>query len=269
MFLSLFLIGCGVDLTSYVPTVKFSRLDLTDLDFDHIDTNFVFSIDNPNPVGAPVDRFAYNLQLMDVDILSGDDPNGVTLAAEDTSELMLPVSFNFANLYEAVTATRGEDFMDFGLQGGFGFDSDLGPVDINFDEAGSYPALRIPKITLGKLKVQSFTGTTLGVGLDIDLDNDHASTIDFADIGFNLHIAGVNIGDGALSGTESVDGASSRTITLPITVDVIQAAGAAAAIIAGQPVDVELDFSSNVNTPFGVLPLHVDESGNVTIQDET
>ena len=37
MFLSLLLIGCGVDLSSFVPTVKFARLDLTDIDFDHIE----------------------------------------------------------------------------------------------------------------------------------------------------------------------------------------------------------------------------------------
>lgn len=269
MFLSLLLIGCGVDLSSFVPTVKFSRLDLTDIDFDHIDTNFVFQVDNPNPVGAPVDRFDYNLQLMGVDILSGDDPNGLTLAAEGTSEMALPVSFDFVNLYDAITATRGEDYVDFGLQGGFGFDSDVGPVDINFDEAGSYPALRIPKITLGKLKIKSFSGTQLGLGLDIALDNDHGSAIDFADIGFNLQVAGVNIGDGAVGDTVTVEGATSQNLSLPITVDVVQAAGAAAAILAGQPVDVKLDLNSNVNTPFGVLPLHVDQTGNVTIEDDT
>ena len=121
MLTFLLLTGCGGDLSGFIPTIQFSRFDVTDLDFDHIDTDFVFTVDNPNPVGAPLDRFQYDLSLMDVSIISGDDPNGLELVADGESEVALPVSLVFENVYDAITATRGEDNVGFGLAGAFGF----------------------------------------------------------------------------------------------------------------------------------------------------
>lgn len=266
--LFLLLTGCGVDLSAFLPTVRFDRMDVSDIDFEHIDTDFVFAVDNPNPVGAPVDRFSYSLALAGVELLAGDNPEGLELRAADTSEIALPVSLVFESIYDAVTAARGDDFVDFGFKGGIGFDSDAGPIDINFDEAGNFPALRIPKIKLGKLHINQFTGSNLDLGLDIDVDNDHESTLDFQDIGFAMKVAGVNIGSGALSEPLSVEGATSRTVQLPISINVLDAATAAAAILGGGAVNVEVGVDSNVDTPFGVLPLHMDQTGNVTVQND-
>lgn len=262
----LLLLGCGVDLTQFVPTVRFNRMDVKAIDFEHIDTDFVFDVDNPNPVGAPVDRFDYAFSLMGVDIVSGDDPNGLELVAGGSSEVALPIGLVFDDVYDAITATRGEDYVDFGFKGGIGVDTDAGPIDVNFDEQGSFPALRMPKINLGQFKINGTSGTSIDMGLDIDLDNDQGSNMDFADVAFDMEVAGVNIGNGALAETVTVEGATSKRITLPITVDILDAGAAAADILAGNPVNLKLDLSSNVDTPFGVLPLHVDQSGRVNIE---
>lgn len=266
MILLSLLLGCGVDLSGAIPTVKFERFDVNTVDFEHIDTDFVFRVDNPNPIGAPVDRFAYSLSMMGVEILSGDDPNGLELVAGGSSEVALPVGLDFANLWEAITATRGEDFVDFGLRGGIGVDSDIGPIDVTFDEQGSFPALRVPKVELGKLRIKAFDGTNLDLGLDIGLDNDHESTLGFRDIAFGMKIAGVDIGTGALADEVDVDGATTEDVELPISINVFDVAEAAGQILAGQPVRLELDLGANVDTPFGLLPLSVDETGNVEIE---
>lgn len=264
MFL-LFLTGCGTDLSGFLPTVRFNRFELRSIDFEHIETDFVFDVDNPNPVGAPVDRFDYALQLGGVEILSGRDPDGLELVANGSSELALPVGLEFANIWEAVTATRGEDFVPFGFAGGFGFDTDLGPVDISFDEEGSYPALRIPPIRLGKLKLQNVGASRVDFGLDLDVDNDHGSSLFFENLDFRLEFAGVEVGDGTLDDGGEVAGASSGTMTLPFSVDYLDALEAIAAVAAGEKLQVGLDADMDVDTPFGVLPLHVDESGNVEV----
>ena len=265
--LLLLLTACGIDLSMVTPVVRFDRMDVRSVDFEHIDTDFVFAVDNPNPVGAPVDRFDYSFSLMGVEILYGDDPNGLELVAGGSSEVALPVGLDFANLWDAITATRGEDYVAFGLKGGIGVDTDVGPVDVSFDEGGSFPAVRIPKLTLGTIKLDNFDGTNLDFGLNVDVDNDHGSTLDFADVAFDLELAGINVGQGALEETVSVDGASSKTVKLPISINVFDAAEAAADILAGNPVNVKLDLSSNVDTPFGLLPLHVDQTGNVRIEE--
>ncbi len=267
MFTFLLLTGCGGDLSGFLPTVKFSHFNVNDLDFEHIDTDFVFTVDNPNPVGVPLDRFQYDLSLMDVSIISGDDPNGLELVADGQSDIALPVSLNFASIYDAITATRGEDDVGFGLAGNFGFDTDIGPVDITYDESGDFPALRTPKFTVGKLKVGAIGASSVDFGLDVDVDNDHGSTLGFTDMGLKVKFAGVQVGNGSIAEVGDVEGASTKTLELPFSVDYADAIDAIAAIASGEKLKVDLDADVTVSTPFGPVPLHIDEGGNVEVQN--
>lgn len=264
-FFLLTLVGCDGDFSQFLPTVAFNRFEVDAIDFDHIDTHFVFDVDNPNPIGAPVDRFTYDFGLEGVPFLSGDDPDGLELVADGTSEMALPVSLDFLGVYDAITATRGLDYVGFGLDGTFGFDTDLGPIDVIYDEAGSFPAPRIPRVKLGKLRLTDVGATEVGFGLDMDVDNDHGSTIDLHDLDFQLAFAGIQVGGGQMDDLGEVEGATTRTLTLPFSIDYTSALSAIGAALAGEKLSVGLDATMNVNTPFGEIPLHVDESGNVDV----
>jgi LEA14-like dessication related protein len=262
----LLLLACtGGDLSEFVPTVTFNRLDLTAIDFEHIDVNFVFDVDNPNPIGIPLSRFDYSLGFEGVEVLSGDDPNGLELVADGSSELALPVGIDFANIFEAAQATRGLDYIGFGLSGGFGFDTDLGPVDISYDEDGSFPALRTPRFDLGQLNIQSADESRVQFGLDVDVDNDHGSAIDFSNLDFRMKFAGVHVGDGAMDDMGEVPGATSRTLTIPFGIDYEDAIDAINAVANGDKLQVELDAGMDVSTPFGIVPLTVDENGDIEV----
>lgn len=267
MLTFLLLTGCGADLSGFIPTVKFSRFSVNDLDFEHIDTDFVFTVDNPNPIGVPLDRFNYDLSLMDISILYGSDPQGLELVAEGSSEVALPVSLEFVSIYEAITATRGVDNVGFGLAGDFGFDTDIGPVDITYDEHGDFPALRAPKIKLGKLKVNSIGSSTVDFALNIDVDNDHGSALGFTDMGLKVKFAGIQVGNGAVSDLGDVEGATTKTLTLPFSVDYADAINAITAIATGQKLKVDLDADVTVSTPFGPVPLHIDEGGDLSVTE--
>lgn len=264
------LLGCtGGDFSAFVPTVKFQRLDLTSIDFERINVDFVFDIDNPNPVDIPLSSFSYALGFEGVEVLSGSDPDGLKIGSEGTSELALPIGIDFANIFEAATATRGLDYIGFGLQGNFGFDTDLGPVAIEFDEEGSFPALRLPKFDLGQLRIESASDSEVGIGLDVSIDNDLGSTLDFSNLDFTMKVAGVRLGGGTMANVDEVPGASSKTVTIPLSVNFEDAANALGEVADGEQITLELDALMDVDTPFGVLPLSVDERGDVELVDET
>lgn len=267
----LLLLGCysgGSDLSQFIPTVKFNRLELTDIDFEDLSVDFVFDVHNPNPVDIPLERFNYGLDLADIEILSGDSPDGVQLRNGATSEMVLPVDLNFVNLYELVTAERGEDNLPFAFRGGFGWDTDIGPVDVSFDEAGDFPALRMPDIQLGTLEFTGADATKAGFALNIDVDNDHGSTLDFANLDFKVKFAGASVGAGTKEELGSVDGASSKKLVVPFEVDYLDAIDAIEAIASGKQLKVDLAATSDVTTPFGVVPLAIDENGDVDVVEE-
>ncbi len=265
------LVGCGGGgsaLSSFVPTVKFNRLALTDIDFENLSVDFVFDVHNPNPVDLPLERFDYGLDLAEIEILSGDSPDGVLLREESTSEMVLPVSLSFTGIYDLVTADRGDDNLPFRFVGGFGWDTDIGPVDVSFDESGDFPALRVPKIDLGELRVGEITDTRAGFVLDVDVDNDHGTTLDFANLDFKVKFAGTEVGVGSQEEFGSVEGATTKKLTVPFSVDYVDAATALVALASGEPLTVDLKATSDVTTPFGLVPMSINEDGDVSVVSE-
>lgn len=259
----------GSDLSDFVPTVKFNRLALTDISFEDLSVDFVFDVHNPNPVDLPLERFDYALDLADIEILWGDSPNGIELRSEASSEMVLPVSLSFQGIYDLVTTERGNDVLPFAFRGGFGWDTDIGPVDINFDEAGDFPALRIPPVTIADLQMGEVTGDAANFNLGVDIDNDHASTLDFTNLDFKVKFAGVQVASGEEQVFGSVEGATKRRLNLPFSVDYLDAIDAIAAAAAGEELKVDLKATTDVLTPFGadLVPLSIDENGDVQVAD--
>ncbi len=254
----LHLLGCA-ELEPYLPVVHFDRLELQHVSFEDVATDFVFQIENPNPVGVDIASFSYALDLEAIEFLSGDNEEGLALPARGSTDLRLPVSLIFANVYDTIQATRGEDIVDFGLAGKFGFDTPLGPVQIPYDEAGGFPALRTPKFQLGKLSVDAVDLFGADLSLDLNVDNDHESTLFFQQLAAVVTLNGESLVDGLLADFD-VGGASTGTVSVPIHVDFLSAGLTLVNVIVdGGKVDVGFVASMDVDTPFGVVPLVVDE----------
>ncbi len=265
----LLLTGCFEQIEPFLPTVEFGRLDVGTLDWDHIETDFVFYVDNPNPVEIPLESFDYSLSLADIELLSGADPDGLELLATDMSEVALPADFEFLNVYEVIQTTRGLDAVPFGLEGSFGFDSPLGVVNLPYDAGGDFPALRTPELDLGRLKLQDITLTGATLQLDLEVDNDHGSTIWLENFDYALSLEGIEVGTGFVEDFAGVDGATTYTVGMPIEVDFIDAGTALyQALVGGDPINVKIEAATDVITPFEnyTLPLDVSKSGRLTLQ---
>jgi len=261
-------IGCA-QIQPFLPTVQFSRLDVEVLDWEHIETDFVFAVDNPNPVSIPLESFDYALTLADVELLSGADPDGLTLLASDMSELALPVDLAFDDVYKLIETTRGLDAVPFGLAGSFGFDSPLGVVAVPYDVGGDFPALRTPLVELGRLRLDELGLTSATLALDLEVDNDHGSSIWLEDFAYAVSLEGIEVGDGAVADFASVDGATVYTVEVPFEVDFLDAGQAVYdALTGGDRINVRLDASTDVTTPFEsiVLPLEISESRRLSLE---
>ncbi|NOY25797.1 MAG: LEA type 2 family protein [Oligoflexia bacterium] len=256
--------GCEV-LADYLPTVSFDRLDVSAVDWNGVSANFVFKIDNPNPIQIKLARFDYALAFSDVEWLQGDDPDGLELAASGASELALPVSIEFQSLYDVVQATRGVDTIPFALSGSFGFDTPAGIVDLPYDADGGFPALRTPSIAFDKIRVDKLGWTSATLAVDLGIDNDHESTLDFTNFDYALTMGGDSVGTGFLDDLGTVDGAQTGTLSVPLTINFLTTGTAIYDAITSGQVDLGLSASTDVDTPFGIVPLSVDQSGLVSV----
>lgn len=251
-------LGCA-ELEPYLPVVAFDRLDVRTVTWEDVGTDFVFRVDNPNPVGVDLAEFSYALDLEAVEFLSGEQADGLALEPRGSSFVTLPVDLVFANVFDTIQATRGEDVVDFGLEGHFGFDTPLGRVRLPYDEAGGFPALRTPRFAPVALRVDGIDFLGADLALDVDVDNDHGSVLSFQQIDAAITLSGEPLVAGLLDDFD-VDGATTARTSVPIRVDFLTAGLTLVdAILYGGAVDVGFSAGMDVQTPFGVVPLAVDE----------
>ena len=267
------LTGCE-ELEPYLPTVSFQTLDVDSIDFQAAEVDFVFQVDNPNPIDVGLSSFSYDLGLEGVHLLAGDNEEGFQLEAADASELRLPVNLSWQETFETIQATRGKDNVGFGLAGHFGFDTPLGEARIPYDEEGDFPALRTPKFQFKNLRATGINLLTQTASLELDLgvDNEHGSSLFFDRFDYGIQLNGQPLASGLVN-TFEVQSDTEGELCLPIDINLLTAGTTIVnAITNGGAVDVGLGANMDVETPFKdlqgnpvIVPLSIDEAGALNI----
>ena len=195
-------------LSQFLPSVAFDGLKVNHVTFEEVDTEFLFAIDNPNPVGIDIEDFSYSLAFADISWLDGDNPDGLLLGASGASEVSFPTNIVFKDLFDMVQASRGSDHLPFALSGDFGLkldsstlvtengtsesSEDAQVVHLPYDADGDFPALRKPQFAFNKLKVKNITWNQINLDLVMDVDNEHASNLIFQRFSYDLSLGGAS-----------------------------------------------------------------------------
>jgi LEA14-like dessication related protein len=259
--------GCA-ELEPFLPKVHFDSLKIRDLSFQEADVDFVFRVDNPNPVKIGLSSFTYDLDLEDTSFINGDNEDGFRLEPEGSSDLVLPLDLVYSDIWDTIQATRGEDVVDFRLGGRMGFNTPAGEVKLPYDEEGDFPALRTPKFSFKALRVPRVDvfGGTADLEVDLGVINEHGSTLFFDRFDFGLDLQGQSVASGLVN-TFDVAGDTEGVLTLPVTVNALNAVLAVGdALITGEKLDLGLQAVMDVDTPFGIVPLTIDETGALGIE---
>ena len=262
--------GCS-ELDPFLPKVSFESLQVRAINFQEADVDFVFDVENPNPIGFKLSSFSYALGFEEVQLLAGDNEDGFALEAEGNSELVLPVDLVFADAWNVVQATRGKDDIGFGLDGHFGFNlPELGEARVPYNADGQFPAVRTPQFSLKNLRAADVNLLGATLELDLGIDNDHESTLFFEMFSYDISLGGKSVAGGMMNTLADVSGASEETVTLPIEVDFLTAAVVIIdAIVGGGSLEVGLDADMDVITPFTdtPLPLSIDQLEDLFVVD--
>lgn len=258
----LFTMGCA-ELEGVLPTVTFERLAVDRISFEDVETDFVFKVNNPNPIEIGLASFSYALDLEGIRLLDGSDDDGFKLERSGSSELALPVHLVFKQVYDTITATRGEDVVDFALEGHFGFDTPAGPVRLPYRELGDFPALRTPQLAFDGLRLTELRLDGADLSLDFGIDNPHGSTLFFENFDYTVSMQGQRVVDGLIDGFD-VEGDTRRMLSIPIQVKFLEVGlGLATAIANGEPVKLDLGAKADVDTPFGLVPLTLAQTDQI------
>lgn len=255
-------------LDAFLPKVVFKRVKVNSLDFKQIGTDFVFSVENPNPIKVKLSSFKYDLNLGEHDLIAGNQADGLELKAQGDSKMVFPVSVVFADLFQLVGDLKGKDSVPFTFKGSIGFNTPLGEVKIPYQDTGDFPVIHLPKVSFKAVRVGKIDLLTQSATLNVDLGlmHDGAAAIGFDGFDYDLSFGGNKVAEGVLEHLASVPGGQQQTVSLPVQLNLLKiGATVVEAITHKTKLDVKLNAGVQIGTPFGVVPLTIDEHGNVDV----
>jgi LEA14-like dessication related protein len=251
-----------------LPKVSFQRLKITDIDFTEVSTDVVLRIDNPNPIGLTVAEFSYDLDLAGHDLVDGDQPGGLTIAADGSSKLALPVHATFREVFALAGDLRGEDAVPFQLAGEMGFRTPLGLVRVPVRASGSFPVLHLPAVRLRGVRVGALDprGVSATVTVELGVQHDSGGSLTLGAFDYDLRLGGASVLHGQVTAPPAVTPGAEQTIAVPLTVQLLPlGATVIDALTRRTRLDVDFDATLSVGTPYGPVPLRVDEHGLVDV----
>lgn len=261
--------GVGEALDPYKPRVTFKKVGLRDINWEQVDVNLVFKVENPNPLKVALAHFAYDLDLEGNDILKGKMEDGLELPAEDSATLKVPLTLTFSEMADLLTDTKGKDELDMKLSGNLGFDTPIGVVKVPYETKGEVPVLRAPKVAFKGVRIAKvdLLGNAAKLKVDLKITNKGKEKLTFENFDYTFKLKDTKVASGAVDSLGEADGDGTSTLTLPIDVTLTSLGSSLVSLVTeGGNADAELKASTNVVTPFGPVPLSIDESGKVSVE---
>lgn len=270
------LAGCGkigdlsaLGLDQFMPKVAFKKVKVTDLDFQQIQTDFVFAVENPNPIKVKLSSFSYDLDLAGVGLMDGTQADGLTLEAQGDSKLVFPVRVVWKDLFTLVTDTKGKDALPFTFRGSIGFNTPLGELKVPFKDQGEFPVVHMPKFSFKGIRVGrlDLLKQTASVNLDLGIQHDGGKALNLDGFDYALTFGNKKVIEGLIDHLAEAPGGEVSTVSLPIQLNLLSlGVTIAEAITSKTKLDVGLDARLTVGTPFGAIPLSINEKGKVDVK---
>ncbi len=260
----------GEALAPFTPKLKFKNLALRSIDFSKVDVDFLFALDNPNPVSVKLASFGYALGLEGVEILKGTQADGFKLEARGESELAIPLSLTYQRIFELVGAVKGKDQLGFSVAGEVGFNTPVGVARVPFREEGKFPVVHTPDISVKGIGVGDLNILQGKARLDLKLgiaNPSAGSALGFQNFRYDVSLMGAKVVESVLGAVPEVGAGGSQEVPVPIALNLLSAGGAIVeAVTKKKALDVGFKGVVDVKTPFGVIPFDVNEIGNFLLK---
>lgn len=257
----------GAELKKFLPTIAYDSLDVKSIDFKRIQADVVLSVDNPNPVELGLNTLDYALKVGGSDLLTGSTTAGLTMGASSKSELRVPISVVYADIGDVLSATKGKDEIGWSLSGEMGVKTPIGVAPLPVNVSGTMPALRTPSIKFDKIRVEELKilENKASLAVDLAVTNDQASALSLADVQYGLKLQSNEVANGRVDSLGSA-AAGTSTVTLPVDLS-LTGLGQTLLDVLTNKGDIKADLSASmtVQTPFGPVPLSIDEGGQVKV----
>ncbi len=222
------------------PTLTYRDMRVRSLSFEGATLDFDFTVSNPNPVPVHLSSIDYAFELDGKELASGDQPQGIRIAARGESPVTVPVSIRFTDFGQSVAALfTDEATVPYSMQVGFGIDTPAGDVRVPMEKRGSMPLPKLPRARVAGVHLDKMSFSGAKVRFDVEVENPSSIPLEVQSLDYALAVAGVDVGGGETSVPKIAAGQKTIT-TIPVDLAFAQLGTAAVRAIREERIPYEL-----------------------------
>jgi len=260
--------GCAILSSAFrPPELDFQTARFKALSFSALQADLVFSVANPNPLGAQMDGYAMRFVVDGVTVLDGRVDQALDLRGGARSNLILPVKIKWKDLAARLTRGGGvPNALPFEASGSLRFNTPIGPLDLPFETDGHIPVVKPPTVTPAGIRVvsASLTGARVAVDLDVQSPTGRAMSV----LGFSpaITLNGSKVATANLGKEVAVKGSKKTRRTLNVDLSIASLGGTLARVLTGGGrLTVGLAGDAKVDTGYGKVPYSFDVSKSLSL----
>jgi len=231
------------------PAVSVENIQISGLNFNQLDLLFNLGIENPNQLAITLAGLNYEFYLNDQSFVKGISDSTQIIAAKTKSQLEIPVSLDFKNIYQTYQSLKSQDSSDYKMQIGLTFELPvIGRTILPISKEGKVPLIKFPSVKVNSLKLKNLNLTSASLELDINLDNPNSLSLMLNQFNYQLRINQQNWLSGNQSQPQKINAKASQSLKIPFSLNFLE---------IGQTVYQTLQGNQNLNYDF---------SGKITVK---
>ncbi len=242
------------------PTFSFRSMLLNDVSLAGLNLDTVWDLGNPNPVSISLASVDYALFIEDKQVVAGHPENGLQIAANGSSELHFPANIKFTDVVSVVETFLTRDTASWKAEGALGISTPIGVIRLPIVKEGSFEVPKLPAIVFGNPRVTNVTFSGATVEFPLTVTNKNTYSLPIAGVAGNVAIAGSNIGTLSTGNLGAMDGKGTRQVAIPLNINFLSAAGAAANAVRGG--NAQVTFNATVQSGGQAVPIRIDQLVN-------
>jgi LEA14-like dessication related protein len=270
LFLSALLLGCqqAQELLRGLnkPSVRVADLRLSDISLEAATLAVDLEITNPYSVALPVAALDYDLKSSGTSFLSGRAEEQGSIPAKGRGTYPVTVNLPYSGIFEVLSQVKPGGTIPYEAELGVFVDAPAaGLLRLPVRHASELPIPNVPDVSLSNVLWDKVSWERVAAVLYLDVTNTNDWPVDLTELGYQLEIGGLRVGQAGVAQTQSFGSGESHGLRIPLTFSPRGVGLAALRMLTGSSSSTySLAGALKGQTPFGPIELPFEKSGSTS-----
>lgn len=243
------------------PQIGIERVEIRNIALTGADLIVHVKINNPNSVGATVNRVEYALDVDGERVVAGKKEDRTTIAANELSRIALPLTVSYAGMRAGIAGALTKKSLPFGFSGRILLDSPVGELSFDIAEKGEIPIPDRPRFELTKIAVAELGVTSATLMLHIRVTNNHDFELDIRRFRYEFSLQDNLVSASDITVERLVGHDKSLSVVLPVTLKLLGLKKGVVDMLRSGKVRYSMKIDLDLSTRFGPVTVPYERDG--------